>query len=149
MKTETEQIKARDPRIPILFVDDDPIAHRILRHHLKGWQLTCVFSGKEALKALEKENYVIVLTDLIMPEMDGIELLHELKRKYGNRVQVIVVTASDQLEYLTKALDGGANDYLLKPLKRDELEVVLEHALSKINRWNRAMKELVARKKGV
>jgi DNA-binding response OmpR family regulator len=141
--------KMRNPDVPILFVDDDPIAHTILRHHLKCWRLECVYSAKEALNALERENFVIVITDLMMPEMNGIELLREIRKRYKNRVQVIMATASDQLDNLIEALDGGASDFLLKPLKAEDIEEVLEHTLSRIDRWNRTMKLLVGRKEPV
>jgi CheY-like chemotaxis protein len=147
MTVQTDQSKIRNPETPILFVDDDPTAHMIARHYLKDWRLECVQSAKDALKALEEQNFVIVITDLIMPEMDGIELLHEIKQRYRNRVHVIVLTASDQLDNLIRALDGGANDFLLKPLKREELEEVLEHTLLRIQRWNRSMGLLLSRKK--
>ncbi len=148
MNSKRDRRKIRNPESPILFVDDDPIAHTLVRHQLKNWDVTGVYTAREALAALEDKNFVIVITDLMMPEMDGIDLLHAIKSKYRNRVQVIVVTASDQLDHLTRALEGGANDFLLKPLETEELEEVLEYALSKIDRWNRAMKLLVSRKKG-
>lgn len=132
--------------IPILFVDDDAISHRIMRRYLKGRPVTSVYSAREALSALEKENFVIVITDLMMPEMDGIELLREIKKKYHNRVHVIVITASDDVEHLIEALDAGAADFLLKPVTAQEMEVVLEHTLSRIERWNRALRLLLGRR---
>jgi YesN/AraC family two-component response regulator len=57
-----------------------------------------------------------------------------------------MATASDQLDNLIEALDGGASDFLLKPLKAEDIEEVLEHTLSRIDRWNRTMKLLVGRK---
>jgi DNA-binding NtrC family response regulator len=146
MTVKTNRSSIQNPEAPILFVDDDPTAHTILRHHLKNWRMECVNSAKDALAALERENFVIVMTDLIMPEMDGIGLLHEIKRRYGNRVQVIVATASDQLDYLIKALDGGASDFLLKPFEAKAIEEVLEHTLSRIRRWKRTMNLLVSKK---
>ncbi|MBW1779428.1 MAG: response regulator [Deltaproteobacteria bacterium] len=146
MTTEKGTLKTPNPETPILVVDDDPVSHRVIRHHLKDWQLESVYSARDALDALEKENFVIVITDLIMPEMDGIDLLHEIKARYSNRVQVIVVTVSDQLDNLVKALDGGASDFLLKPLKKEDLEEVLEHTLSRIKRWNRTMNLLLTKK---
>jgi DNA-binding NtrC family response regulator len=142
----TKNPEIRNPEAPILLVDDDPVAHRILRHHLKNWRMECVYSAREALDALEKQNFVIVITDLIMPEVDGIDLLREIKKRYKNRVQVIMATASDQLDNLIEALDEGASDFLLKPLKAEDIEEVLEHTLSRIDRWSRTMKVLVGRK---
>ena len=146
MATKSEKSKVRNPGTPILFVDDDPIAHKIVSHYLKNWQLESVYSARDALDALERKNFVIVVTDLIMPGMNGIELLHEIKARYGNRVQVIVVTISDELDNVTMALDGGASDFLLKPLKQEELEEVLEHTLAKITRWKKVMNLLLERK---
>ena len=135
----------RNPDAPILFVDDDPIIHRVVEKYLKNWNFTSVFSAKEALEALENKNFVIVITDLRMPGMDGIELLREIKARYNNRVQVIVITVSDDLEDLVSALDGGASDFLLKPLKKEVLEEVLEHTLLRIDRWNQTLNLLVSK----
>ena len=139
METESDKSKVRNPEAPILFVDDELTTHKIVSHYLKNWQMESVYSAREALDALEKKNFVIVITDLLMPEMNGLELLHEIKARYGNRVQVIVVTVSDELDNLTKALDGGASDLLLKPLIKEDLEEALEHTLAKITRWKRVM----------
>jgi len=139
METESDESKVRNPEAPILFVDDELTTHKIVSHYLKNWQMESVHSAREALDALEKKKFVIVITDLLMPEMNGLELLHEIKTRYGNRVQVIVVTVSDELDNLTKALDGGASDFLLKPLIKEDLEEALEHTLAKITRWKRVM----------
>jgi DNA-binding NtrC family response regulator len=136
----------RNPDAPILFVDDDPIIHRVVEKYLKHWNVTSVYSANEALEALENKNFVIVITDLRMPGMDGIELLHEIRARYSNRVQVIVITVSDDLEDLVSALDGGASDFLLKPLKKEVLEEVLEHTLLRIDRWNQTLNLLVSKK---
>ena len=146
MATESDKSKVRNPEAPILFVDDELTTHKIVSHYLKNWQMESVYSAREALDALEKKNFVIVITDLLMPEMNGLELLHEIKTRYGNRVQVIVVTISDELDNLTKALDGGAIDFLLKPLIKEDLEEALEHTLAKITRWKRVMGLLLERR---
>ncbi len=128
---------------PILFVDDDPIIHKVMGKYLKDWNVTSVYSGEEALDRLEKENFVIVVTDLRMPGMGGMALLHKIKAKYNNRVQVIVVTVSDDLDDLVDALDGGASDFLLKPLNKEVLTEVLRHTVKRIERWNRSLNMLI------
>ena len=105
--------------------------------------MTSVFSGEEALDRLENENFVIVVTDLGMPGISGIELLHSIKAQYNNRVQVIVVTVSDDLDDLMDALDGGASDFLLKPLKKEVLIEVLQHTVLRIERWNQSLNKLI------
>ncbi|MCP4579488.1 MAG: response regulator [Deltaproteobacteria bacterium] len=133
----------QNPDTPILFVDDDPIIHGVIRKYLKDWNVTSVLSGEEALDLLENKNFVIVITDLRMPGIGGIELLHEIKAKYNNRVQVIVITVSDDLDDLVDALDGGASDFLLKPLKKEVLIEVLQHTVLRIERWNQSLNKLI------
>ena len=138
-----DQNPIQDPDTPILFVDDDPIIHKVMGKYLKDWNVTSVFSGEEALDRLEKENFVIVITDLRMPGIGGIELLHEIKAIYNNRVQVIVITVSDNLDDLLAALDGGASDFLLKPLNKEVLIEVLQHTVLRIERWNQSLNMLI------
>ena len=133
----------QNPDTPILFVDDDPIIHGVITKYLKDWNVTSVLSGEEALDLLENKNFVIVITDLRMPGIGGIELLHEIKAKYNNRVQVIVITVSDDLDDLVDALDGGASDFLLKPLKKEVLIEVLQHTVLRIERWNQSLNKLI------
>ncbi len=135
----------QNPETPILFVDDDPIIHGVVGKYLKDWNMTSVFSGEEALDSLEKENFVIVITDLRMPGIGGIELLHQIKAQYKNRVQVIVITVSEDLDDLVDALDGGASDFLLKPLKKEVLIEVLQHTVSRIDRWNQSLNKLISK----
>lgn len=133
----------QNPDTPILFVDDDPIIHGVISKYLKDWNVTSVLSGEEALDLLENKNFVIVITDLRMPGIGGIELLHEIKAKYNNRVQVIVITVSDDLDDLVDALDGGASDFLLKPLNKEVLIEVLQHTVLRIDRWNQSLNKLI------
>lgn len=131
---------------PILLVDDDPLTHKLILKYLKGWDVESVYSGKEALEALQSRNFVIVITDLKMPGMSGIELLQKIKATYSHRVQVIIITVSDELKDFFSALHGGANDFLLKPFQKQDLIEVLEHTLSRINRWKRTMASLLEKR---
>ena len=103
----------------ILFVDDDAasrrIVERVLRAGVPDVRLTCVSDGVKALEALERERVDLLITDLSMPEMDGIELL----RQVSNRriaIPVIVVTGHGSPADETRALAGGALEYFEKPL---------------------------------
>ena len=136
----------QNPQAPILLVDDDPLTHELIHKYLKDWEVESVYSGKEALEALRNRNFVIVITDLNMPGMSGIELLREIKATYSHRVQVIVITVSDQMNDFFDSLQGGANDFLPKPLKKADLIEVLEHTLSRINRWKKTMASILERK---
>jgi len=132
----------------ILVVDDDPLQHALLNGYLKDRQVTHAHSPSEALSILQREDIEVVLLDLYMPGMDGVELLRRVKRANGI-AQVIVFTASEEIEDLLRALEAGANDFLLKPLDRRALIEALDNALTRINRWKATLMELFQRKKGI
>ncbi len=144
IKSDNPEIKK--PQTPILFVDDEPMAHVILKHHLKGWNIVSAHSAEEALEILNKRHILIVISDISMPGMDGIEFLREVRKTRGI-VQVIIVTASNRIDDLISAFEAGATDFLLKPLKKEDIEEALENILVKINRWKITMKALFHRKK--
>lgn len=134
----------KNPGLPVLYVDDDPITHKFVQAYLSDWDMRSAMSGAEALEMLDKENIQIVITDIKMPGMDGIQLLREIKRVHGT-VQVIMATSTSEIDHLIAALQAGANDFLTKPLSREDLEEALTNSLKKINRWKRAMRELFKR----
>lgn len=113
----------RDSR-HILFVDDDAASRRLVERMLRAGvadvRVTCVGDGVQALAVLERERVDLLMTDLAMPGMDGIELL----RQIGNRrmaLPVIVVTGHGSPADETRALAGGALDYFEKPLDAEPL----------------------------
>ncbi|MBI3357112.1 MAG: sigma-54-dependent Fis family transcriptional regulator, partial [Nitrospirae bacterium] len=89
---------------------------------------TTVGSGPEALKALGEEDYAVVITDLRMKGMQGLELLTEIKRSYSD-INVILMTAFGSVETAVEAMKHGASDYLTKPVKKDELVRVVERVI--------------------
>ncbi len=146
METPSDKSEANKPHTPILFVDDEPMAHVIIKHHLKEWTIVSAYSAEEALDILSKRHILIVISDISMPGMDGIEFLREIRKTRGI-IQVIIVTASNRIDDLINAFEAGATDFLLKPLKKEEIEDALENILVKINRWKKTMKTLFGRKK--
>lgn len=115
---------------PILVVDDELDMRELLRDVLqeRGSRVTLAQSGREALKRLGEDEYAVVLTDLRMKEMEGIELLKEIKRSYPE-TNVIIMTAFGSVETAIEAMKQGAYDYLVKPIKTEELVRVTERAL--------------------
>ncbi len=130
---------------PILFVDDDPIAHKIIKTQLVNWDISFAYSATEALEMLERRPFIIVISDINMPGMDGIALLKEIKQRHGI-IQVIMVTASEQIDDLLNTLEAGATDFLLKPLNKDKIEEALKATLTKIKRWKMSLKELLQKR---
>ena len=114
----------------ILFVDDEPDMRALLRDVLEdhAYHVTLAQNGQEALQRLSEDEYSVVLTDLRMRGMQGIALLAEIKRDFPD-VNVILMTAFGSVETAIDAMKQGAYDYLMKPVKADDLLRVMERAL--------------------
>ena len=114
----------------ILVVDDEE-SHRImLRAVLKeeGYEVSEASDGTEAVKAVEQEPFDLILLDIRMRTMDGIEALGEI-RKISPLVPVLIMTAYASVKTAVEALKAGAFEYLTKPLDIDELKILIEKAL--------------------
>jgi cyclic di-GMP phosphodiesterase len=115
-----------------LVVDDEPRLRRVLVRLLEGDGLVCreAASGVEALQHLEREAVPLVISDLRMPEMDGVTLLREVVRRWPDTA-VIMVTAVAEVESAVACLQLGALDYLAKPFHLDEVRARVTQALDK------------------
>jgi DNA-binding response OmpR family regulator len=145
--TSADTSMAPSPDI-ILVVDDDPVQHTLLGKYLEDRPVRHAYSAREALGILSQEDILLVILDLYMPEMTGLDMLRLIKRHNGI-VQVIIITASEDTEDLLRALEAGADDFLLKPLNKIALDEALENALSRIHRWKKNLVELFQRKKRI
>ena len=114
----------------ILVVDDEPEMRALVCDVLRerGHQVAEAPNGLEALKRLAEGEYAVVLTDLRMKDMQGIELLGEIKRTFPD-TNVILMTAFGSVETAVEAMKEGAYDYLVKPVKTEELIRVAERAV--------------------
>ena len=116
-----------------LLADDDFLVRSYLKMlsswEKAGFEITAdVRDGEEALEVLDREKIDLVVTDIAMPLMDGIELIREIRRKYPD-IYVIVLSCHDEFEYVKKAMKEGADEYVLKnTLNEESLYTVLEAA---------------------
>lgn len=128
----------------ILIVDDEPIVREGLKNNV-SWQeldlrvVGCEANGKSALDVFNREQPDIILTDIRMPFMDGLELTREVK-KLDPLVVVILLSAYDDFKYAQQAIRLGAFDYILKPIDIDTLKETVRRAVLK-------RKELLDKKK--
>ncbi len=90
----------------------------ILKH--SKYSVDVVYDGAEALDYLEADNYDGVILDIMMPKVDGLQVLQEIRKK-GNKVPVLLLTAKSEIDDRVKGLDCGADDYLTKPFATKEL----------------------------
>ena len=114
----------------ILVADDDESLRKVIEYNLEqeGYEVVTAADGKQALKLYREHDPDLVITDIKMPEMDGIELLKEIRRGDIERL-VIVLTAFGTIDTAIEAMKLGAYDYITKPFNRDELKLVVRKAL--------------------
>lgn len=106
----------------ILLCEDEPELSNALFAILKGnnYSVDAVYNGLDAVAYIESKIYDAVILDIMMPKLDGISVLKEIRSK-GNNVPVIMLTAKSEIDDKVKGLDLGADDYLTKPFETKEL----------------------------
>ena len=115
----------------ILFVDDDPNTRKVARANLPldGFEVLLAGSGEEALARLAEDDPLAMVTDLMMADLDGISLMERVHR-VSPSLPVVLVTAHATVETAVEAMRKGALHYLTKPVRWDELALVLRHAVA-------------------
>lgn len=118
------------PSQKILVVEDSLSQRMMISRHLRNWEYEVLEAadGVEAFTAFRQQSPAIIITDLDMPEMNGFQLIEEIRRKEIARTYIIVLSASDDKSSVVSALALGADDYLVKPYHPDELRVRLTGA---------------------
>lgn len=113
----------------VLIADDEEKMRRVLEVNLQDqYRILLARDGEEALQLFKENEVNLLLADMKMPGRDGISLLHEVKR-LRPEIPVILITAYGTIESAVDAMKRGATDYLLKPIKMDEVGLVIERAL--------------------
>lgn len=122
----------QEPRISILVVDDERVIHescgRILRE--EGYEVDAALNGREALQKLKERRYNLVLSDIKMPGIDGVETLELMKREFPD-IMVVMFTGFSSVETARRSMKLGAFDYLPKPFTPGELLAVVQRALAR------------------
>jgi DNA-binding response OmpR family regulator len=121
-------------RKTVMVVDDEPDTITLLKQVFinNGFNVSGALSGKDALKKLNDVNPSIIILDLLMPEMDGMETLQEI-HKISN-IPVIILSAVDRKEEIVQALHAGTDDYVTKPFNNDELVARVHSVLRRANK---------------
>lgn len=107
----------------ILIVEDEKILNNTINKSLKdaGYEVEAAFDGFDAMEMIEIESYDLIVLDLNLPNMDGMEILKNL-RKEDVETKVLILSARSQIQDKVEGLDAGANDFLQKPFHLDELK---------------------------
>ena len=137
----------------ILLVDDEQGIRKVLRIALEdaGYKVITARNGVEALRVFKKATPPIVLTDIKMPEMDGIELLRKIKQESVD-TEVIIITGHGDLDLAIKSVKFEATDFVTKPINDDTLDIALKRAeeriemRAKLNEYTQNLENLVEEK---
>lgn len=125
------EVKIYKPKI--LIVDDQVDVCDILKRtlHLEGmYDITTVRSGRAAISRVKQDGFNIVILDIRMPDMDGLDVLYKIK-KINPDIDVVIITAYGSLDSAVKSMKFGAYHYLLKPLNLEEIKIVVKNIVKK------------------
>ena len=115
-----------------LLADDTPMIRKLIEIHLKkfGFEVSTAANGTEALKHLDNSKFDIIMLDLMMPEIDGFEVLRHIRSQGPNRgTPVIILTAFGDVNNVVKATSLGASDFLVKPVDQNVLREKVSNAV--------------------
>ena len=131
------------PQLRILLVDDDNSSLVLLKKIIEreGYRVEVSSNPFTAVLMLEKQKYHIIVTDIMMPEMDGIELLAVIKKR-NPLTQVVMMTSGVSMSRTISALELGATDFILKPIQAEELLIAIRVCEVKLKRWQRIMRAI-------
>ncbi|OGD24244.1 MAG: Fis family transcriptional regulator [Candidatus Aminicenantes bacterium RBG_13_63_10] len=133
----------------IHLIDDEPIIHEVLGQILQaeGYEVEISASGEEALPKYNDQSFDLTLLDLLMPGMDGLEVLKAVRKK-DPEAEIIIITAYASVESALEAMKMGAFDYVQKPFKHDELLLVIRRSLEhkRLREENLRLKDELKRK---
>lgn len=130
--------RVKEAMVRILVVDDEEIVRFLLFDTLSqsGYHVKTTVDGSDAIGQIENEPFEIIITDLKMPGIGGLELLKHI-RKINPDICVVVTTAYGTIESAVSAMKLGAYDYICKPFELDEIKIVVERAVE----WQRMLRE--------
>ncbi|RLB07078.1 MAG: hypothetical protein DRG27_06805 [Deltaproteobacteria bacterium] len=119
---EPKKVKKIKKRLRVLLAEDNPVNQKVAKSMLEkqGFQVTIANNGKEAVELLTKESFDLVLMDVQMPEMDGLEATRKI-RELGIKIPIVALTANAFEEDRKRCLEAGMDEYLSKPIKIEEL----------------------------
>ena len=130
--------------LSVVYIEDDPRIARLTARYLEthGIVVTLAANGVEGVTAVTRERPDVVLLDLMLPEIDGLEVCHQLRARTG--VPIIMVTARTEEADRVMGLEGGADDYLVKPFStRELLARIRAHARRALGKTGPAAKEVL------
>jgi two-component system response regulator VicR len=115
----------------IVLAEDNSVLSLLLKFRLEkeGYKLFMALDGKQAIELIEEHNPELILTDIMMPFVSGLEVISHVRNKLNMQTPIIVFSSSGQEEIVLKAFDLGANDFMSKPFSPHELVIRIKRLL--------------------
>ncbi len=136
-------------RLKLIFVDDDKIFSKVMKKELTrmGYSVVCTDRGETAIEELKKRNYDVMVLDINMPGIGGLKTL-ESAREMDSEMEVIMLTGQATIDSAVESMKMGAYDYLTKPCRLNELDILLKKACEKrqLSKENISLKRLATSK---
>jgi CheY-like chemotaxis protein/HPt (histidine-containing phosphotransfer) domain-containing protein len=131
-----ENMRIGGKKINVLLVEDNPVGCMVATHMLEklGCTVETAENGKQAIEKCAHNNYDIILMDIQMPVMDGVEATKQIRKNYGERTPIVAVTANTQAVDIKHYLSVGMNDCLGKPVKIGQVRAVVEKYISSLKK---------------
>ena len=126
------ELALEQERKTLLIVDDEPIIRDLCARALKGFKILQASDGQEALELLHQQEVDVVLTDVMMPRLNGLDLLGQIKAETPDKI-VILMTGYTEKEVILQALKAGADEFISKPLNLLQLRTTIDKTLEKQN----------------
>jgi DNA-binding response OmpR family regulator len=120
----------------ILICEDDVMTQKAIEHKLnaENYDVEIASNGEEALKVIEEKNIDLLITDLHMPKVDGLELINYIRNEKKKDIPIIMLTRVGVEETVLKAFELGADDYITKPFSPSELILRVKKVLMKVSK---------------
>lgn len=139
IKNNKQNIQLMNNNLNILVAEDNVMNQQLIKYLLKNWGFSfdLVFNGAQAVEALRKQNYDMVLMDIQMPEMDGHMATRNIRKELKSAVPIIAMTAHAMAGEREKCINSGMNDYISKPLNEENLfDLIIKYSKNKDNEKN-------------
>ena len=116
----------------IVLAEDNSVLSLLLKYRLEkeGYKLLIAVDGKQAIELIEEHNPELILTDIMMPFVSGLEVISHVRNKLNSQTPVIVFSSAGQEEIVLKAFDLGATDFMSKPFSPHELVIRVKRLLA-------------------
>ena len=122
----------------ILVAEDEPMLLKTIELKLKkeGYEVITTIDGREAVVKIETEDPDMVITDIMMPYVSGLEIVAIVRKKTGKKIPIIILSAMEQEKVVMEAFELGADDYITKPFSLNELAIRVKRLMSQFQRNN-------------